>query len=227
VNTYRPASGSGTRRLLPVVLILAAFASGCASGRTSPSESPPAQHSVTEPAGSTSSPVTDGATPNERFQSWLNGGARQGAYSLWSSGDLGGGPPAGATEKERRALFEKWLAANMDALRNAWDRTQVLHAQADLRTAMAVALTYRVDHSGFAGLTPGEAGAIEPALAFNVSESVVGEVTIRIATQGSVLLTTESRSGQVLCMAYRTDGVSYGTKDAKTLGGCHGGGWLT
>jgi hypothetical protein len=92
---------------------------------------------------------------------------------------------------------------------------------------MAVALTYRVDHSGFAGLTPGEAGAIEPALAFNVSETVVGEVTIRIATQGSVLLTTESRSGQVLCMAYRTDGVSYGTKDAKTLGGCHGGGWLT
>ena len=92
---------------------------------------------------------------------------------------------------------------------------------------MAVALTYRVDHQGFAGLTPTEAAAIDQGLAFNVSETVVGEVTIRIATQESVLLTTESRSGQVLCMAYETDGVSHGTKDAKTVAGCKGGGWLT
>ena len=91
---------------------------------------------------------------------------------------------------------------------------------------MAVALTYRVDHSGFAGLTPSEAEAIDAGLAFNVSETVVGEVTIRIATQGSVLLTTESRSGQPLCMAYETDGISYGTKDANTVAGCDGGGWL-
>ncbi len=156
----------------------------------------------------------------------MNGGGQAGAYDLWSSGELGGGPPPGATKKERRALFEKWLAANIDAFRNEWDRTQVLHAQADLRTAMAVALTYRVDHAGFAGLTPSEAEAIDPGLTFNVSETVVGEVTIRIATQGSVLLTTESRSGQVLCMAHETDGVSHGTKDARTVAGCDGGGWL-
>ena len=129
--------------------------------------------------------------------------------------------------KERRALFEKWLAANIDAFRNAWDRTQVLHAQADLRSAMAVALTYRVDHAGFAGLTPSEAEAIDPGLSFNVTETVVGAVSIRVATQGSVLLTTESRSGQMLCMAHESDGVSYGTKDAKTVAGCDGGGWLT
>jgi hypothetical protein len=92
---------------------------------------------------------------------------------------------------------------------------------------MAVALTYRVDHSGFGGLTPSEAEAIDAGLAFNVSETVVGEVAIRIATQGSVLLTTESRSGQMLCMAYEADGASYGTKDAKTVAGCDGGGWLT
>jgi hypothetical protein len=226
VNRSRPASGSPTRRLFPVVLILAAMSSGCTSSRGAPSESP-AQPSATGTAGSTSSPTVDEATPNERFQSWLNGGGQAGAYDLWSSGELGGGPPAGATQKERRALFEKWLAANVDAFRTAWDRTQVLHAQADLRTAMAVALTYRVDHSGFAGLTPIEAEAIDQGLAFNVSETAVGQVTIRIATQGSVLLTTESRSGQVLCMAYETDGVSYGTKDAKTVAGCKGGGWLT
>jgi hypothetical protein len=226
VNRSRPASGSPTRRLFPVVLILAAMSSGCTSSRGAPSESP-AQPSATGTAGSTSSPTVDEATPNERFQSWLNGGGQAGAYDLWSSGELGGGPPAGATQKERRALFEKWLAANVDAFRTAWDRTQVLHAQADLRTAMAVALTYRVDHSGFAGLTPTEAEAIDQGLAFNVSETAVGQVTIRIATQGSVLLTTESRSGQVLCMAYETDGVSYGTKDAKTVAGCKGGGWLT
>jgi len=202
------------------------MSSGCTSSRGAPSESP-AQPSATGTAGSTSSPTVDEATPNERFQSWLNGGGQAGAYDLWSSGELGGGPPAGATQKERRALFEKWLAANVDAFRNAWDRTQVLHAQADLRTAMAVALTYRVDHSGFAGLTPIEAEAIDQGLAFNVSETAVGQVTIRIATEGSVLLTTESRSGQVLCMAYETDGVSYGTKDAKTIAGCKGGGWLT
>jgi hypothetical protein len=226
VNRSRPATGSPTRRLFPVVLILAAMSSGCTSSRGAPSESP-AQPSATGTAGSTSSPTVDEATPNERFQSWLNGGGQAGAYDLWSSGELGGGPPAGATQKERRALFEKWLAANVDAFRTAWDRTQVLHAQADLRTAMAVALTYRVDHSGFAGLTPIEAEAIDQGLAFNVSETAVGQVTIRIATEGSVLLTTESRSGQVLCMAYETDGVSYGTKDAKTIAGCKGGGWLT
>jgi hypothetical protein len=226
VNLSRPATGSRTRRLLPAVLILTAMASGCTSGRGAPSASP-AQPPATGPAGSTSSPTVDEATPNERFQSWLNGGGQAGAYDLWSSGELGGGPPAEATEKERRKLFEKWLAANVDAFRNAWDRTQVLHAQADLRTAMAVALTYRVDHAGFAGLTPSEAEAIDPGLAFNVSETVVGEVTIRVATQGSVLLTTESRSGQVLCMAYQTHGPSYGTKDAKTVAGCDGGGWLT
>jgi hypothetical protein len=226
VNRSRPATGSPTRRLFPVVLILAAMSSGCTSSRGAPSESP-AQPSATGTAGSTSSPTVDEATPNERFQSWLNGGGQAGAYDLWSSGELGGGPPAGATQKERRALFEKWLAANVDAFRTAWDRTQVLHAQADLRTAMAVALTYRVDHSGFAGLTPTEAEAIDQGLAFNVSETAVGQVTIRIATEGSLLLTTESRSGQVLCMAYETDGVSYGTKDAKTVAGCKGGGWLT
>lgn len=187
----------------------------------------PAQPSATGTADSTSPPTVDEATPNERFQSWLNGGGQAGAYDLWSSGELGGGPPAGATRKERRALFEKWLAANIDAFRNAWDRTQVLHAQADLRTAMAVALTYRVDHAGFAGLTPSEAEAIDPGLAFNVTETMVGEVSIRIATQGSLLLTTESRSGQMLCMAYETEGVSYGAKDAKTVAGCDGGGWLT
>ena len=224
--TSRPNTGPRTRRHLAVALILAAMASACTSGGGAPSASP-AQPSATGTAGSTSSPTVDEATPNERFQSWLNGGGQAGAYDLWSSGELGGGPPPGATKKERRALFEKWLAANIDALRNAWDRTQVLRAESDLRTAMAVALTYRVDHSGFAGLTPTEAEAIDQGLAFNVSETAVGQVTIRIATQGSVLLTTESRSGQVLCMAYETDGVSYGTKDAKTVAGCKGGGWLT
>ena len=221
----RPATGSRIRRLLPVVLILSEVASGCASGGGSPSVSP-AQPSATGTPDSTSPPTVDEATPNERFQSWLNGGGQAGAYDLWSSGELGGGPPAGATRKERRALFEKWLAANIDAFRNAWDRTQVLHAQADLRSAMAVALTYRVDHAGFAGLTSSEAEAIDPGLAFNVTETVVGEVSIRIATHGSVLLTTESRSGQMLCMGYESDGVSYGTKDAKTVARCDGGGWL-
>jgi hypothetical protein len=223
----RSSTGSRIRRLVPVVVIVAALASGCASGGGSPSESSPARHSGTgRPADTTSSPATEGATPDERFQSWLNGGGRAGAYRLWSSGQLGGGPPAGATLKERRALFEEWLAVNMDALRNAWDRNQVLRAESSLREAMAVALTYRFDHSGFAGLTPIEAEAIDPALTFNASATVVDEVSIRIATQGSVLLTTESRSGQMVCMAYEADGPSYGTKDAKTVEGCHGGGWL-
>jgi hypothetical protein len=225
VTLSRPATGSRTR-LLPVVLILAALASACTSGRSASSASP-AQPSATGTAASTAPPTVDEATPNERFQSWLHGGGLAGAYDLWSSGELGGGPPPGATIKERRKLFEKWLAANIDAFRNAWERTQVLHAQADLRSALAVALTYRVDHAGFAGLAPSEAEAIDPGLAFNLTETVVGAVSIRVATQGSVLLTTESRSGQMLCMAYESDGVSYGTKDAKTIAGCHGGGWLT
>ena len=206
---------------------MAGLASACASGTGSPAESPPPHYSGTGRPASTSSPAPEGATPDERFQSWMNGPGRKGAYSLWSSRQLGGGPPAGATEKERRALFEEWLAANMHSLRAAWERSQVLRAESSLHEAMAVALTYRFDHSGFTGLTPSEAEGIDPALEFNVSETVVGEVTIRNATQGSVLLTTESASGQVLCIAYdgsRSQHASYGTTDAQTIAECRGGG---
>lgn len=225
----RPSTGSRIRRLIPVVVILAALASGCASDEASPSETPPAHQSDTGSPSPTSSPATQGATPDERFQSWLDTGGRAGAYGLWSSGQLGGGPPADATQKERRALFEEWLAVNMDALRDAWDRTQVLRAESSLREAMAVALTYRFDHSGFAGLTPIEAEEIDPALEFNASETIFGEVSIRNATQGSVVLTTESGSGRVLCIAYddsRPEHQSYGTKDAQTAAACRGGGWI-
>jgi hypothetical protein len=229
VNMSRPAAGSRIRLLLPVVLLTAALASACASGAGSPSKSPPAHHSGTGRPASTSAPGGKAETPDERFESWLNGEGRKGGYSLWSSGQLGGGPPIGASEKERRALFEEWLAANMDILRNAWNRAQVLHAEGSLHEAMAVALTYRYDHSGFTGLTPSEAGGIDPALAFNMSETVFGEVSIRNPTEGSVVLTTESGSGQVLCTAYdgsRSEHQSYGTKDAQTVAECDGGGWL-
>jgi hypothetical protein len=209
------------QRLLAAVLISVATASGCTSGGGSPSESPSA--STTQEPGSTRPPTPAIATPDEHFQSWLSGGGIKGAYSLWSSGMFGAGPPAGATRKERRALFEKWLRANDDVLRASWDRAQDLRAQADLRTAMAVALTYRADHGGFDGLTPSEAAAIDPALTFNDSETVVDEVTIGIANQGSVLLTTESRSGQALCMAYQNDSASLGTTDAATVAECYGG----
>lgn len=225
----RPATGSPIRRLLSVVALMAALASACASGAGSPPTSPPAHHSGTGRPASTSSPATEGATPDERFQSWLNNGGRKGAYGLWSSGVFGGGPSAGATEKERRALFQEWLAAYMDALRNAWDRTQVLHAQGSLHEAIAVALTYHFDHPDFRGLTPSEAEGIDPALEFNASETVVGEVSIRNATQGSLVLTTESASGQALCLAYddsQPEHTSYGTTDAQTVAECDGGGWL-
>jgi hypothetical protein len=229
VNMRGPATGSRIRRLLPVVLILAALASGCASGGGSPSVSPTADHSVTRRPGSTSSPAPEGATPDERFQSWMNGGGGKGAYSLWSSGQLGGGPPAGATEKERRALFEEWLTANMDVLRAAWDRSQVLRAESSLRQAMAVALTYHVEHGGFAGMSASWAEELDPALEFNTSETVFGEVSIRNPTPESVVLTTESGSGQALCIAYddsRSEHQTYGTKDAQSVSECVGGGWL-
>jgi hypothetical protein len=205
------------------------LASGCASSAGSPPKSPPAHDSGTGRPSSTSAPGKKAETPDERFESWLNSGARKGAYGLWSSGELGVGPPTGATEKERRALFEEWLAANMGVLRNAWDRSQVLRAQSSLHEAMAVALTYQFDHQDFRGLTPTEAEGIDPALEFNVSETVFGEVSIRNPTQGSVVLTTVSGSGQVLCIAYdgsRSQHDSYGTTDAETVAECDGGGWL-
>jgi len=227
VSIFRPATGS--RHLLTVVLFMAGLASACASGTGSPAESPPPHYSGTGRPASTSSPAPEGATPDERFQSWMNGGGGKGAYSLWSSGELGGGPPPGATKKERRALFEKWLAANMDVLRAAWDRSQVLRAESSLHEAMAVALTYHAEHGGFAGMSSSWAEELDPALEFNTSETVFGEVSIRNPTRESVVLTTESGSGQALCIAYddsRSEHQSYGTRDAQTVSECDGGGWL-
>jgi hypothetical protein len=172
--------------------------------------------------------VLKGDTPDERFQSWLDTGGEEEAYQLWSTGQLGEGPPSGISEEQKRHLFETWLTANLDRIRAGWDRASILQAQSDLYNAMAVALVFNIGREGFEGFSPKEGRKIDRSLTFTTSGTRFGVVSIRRADRTSIVFTTESASGEVLCTA-RTiseDHSSFGMVDTRTAAGCKGGGWI-
>jgi hypothetical protein len=196
--------------------------SNAAGGSKSPDATP------LETPGATSSPVLKGDTPDERFQSWLDTGGEEEAYQLWSTGQLGEGPPPGISEEQKRRLFETWLEANLDRIRAGWDRASILQAQSDLYNAMAVALVFSIEREGFEGFSPKEGRKIDRSLSFTTSRTSFGAVSIREADRTSIVFTTESASGAVLCIS-RTiseDDSSFGTVDARTAAECRGGGWI-
>jgi len=181
-----------------------------------------------ETSAATSSPVLKGDTPDERFQSWLDTGGREEAYQLWSTGQLGDGPPPGVSEEQKQDLFETWLEANFDRIRAAWDRASIMHAQSDLHLAMAAALVFSTEHEGFEGFSPKEGRKLDRSVSFTTSRTRFGAVSIRQADRASIMFTTESASGAILCMAWTLseDHASFGMVDARTAAECGGGGWI-
>jgi hypothetical protein len=205
------------------------WATACSSGGSDPaggSKGPVGTPFQTPSA--TSSPVLKGDSPDERFQSWLDTGGSEEAFQLWSTGQLGEGPPSGTSEEQKRRLFETWLEANLDRIRAAWDRASIFKAESDLYNAMATALVFSTEHDGFQGFSPKEGRKLERSLRFTTSRTGFGAVSIRQADRASILFTTESASGAILCMA-RTlskDDASFGMVDARTAAECRGGGWI-
>lgn len=225
----RPPRMPRWTRLLPLLatsVLLATACSSSGSNAAGSSKSPVA--TPLETPAATSSPVLKGDTPDERFQSWLDTGGREEAYQLWSTGQLGEGPPSGMSEEQKRRLFETWLEANLDRIRSGWDRASILQAESDLHNSMAVALVFSTEHEGFEGFSPKEGRKIERSVRFTTSRASFGVVSIRQADRTSIVFTTESASGAILCMAWTLseDHASFGLVDARTAAECQGGGWI-
>jgi len=214
---------------MTVGLGFAVLLSACGSeGVIAPSEPAAEVSTVPEPNPVFPSPVIEGDTPDERFEAWLaTGGPEFELYAHWVVGDLPGqAPPPHASEDELRELFDGWVEANTVLVRDAWNHAQDKRAQADLRNAMAVALVFFLDAQSFVGLTPEEAGSIDPDLVFDTGRTLFGVISIREVAASRVLLTTESASGSVFCIARSTkhDGSeSFGTVDAADASECTGG----
>jgi hypothetical protein len=93
---------------------------------------------------------------------------------------------------------------------------------------MAVALVFSIEREGFEGFSPREGKKIDRSLSFTTARTGFGAVSIREADRTSIVFTTESASGEVLCIA-RTiseDDSSFGTVDARTAAQCKGDGWI-
>lgn len=165
---------------------------------------------------------------NERFDSWLDTGGKAEFYGLWSSGQLSDAPPPGISEEQKRRLFEAWFEANLDGIRSAWNRASMLQAQADLRTALVVALVFYTEHETFDGFSPREGERIDRSLNLTNSKNRFGAVSIGEADRTSIVFTTESASGAVLCIGriISEEDPRLGMTDARTAAECKGGGWL-
>lgn len=97
----------------------------------------------------------------------------------------------------------------------AFDRA----AQADLRNALVAAKTHYTDGSTYAGFDPEVAKFIEPSLTWYANTSAIpGGISINLATDDDVVLSTKSESGQAFCIAEHDElpdlGTYYGRMDA-------------
>ncbi len=100
------------------------------------------------------------------------------------------------------------VATFLGARTRAADRA----AEANLRTAMLAAFVQYTHDQSFAGVTPGSLRTIEPSLAFNsfgAGGAIQGEISVRDASDSSLLLVTRSGSGATASIAETTT-VGYG-----------------
>ncbi len=96
------------------------------------------------------------------------------------------------------------------------------------KCTLQAALVFPIEHEGFEGFSPKEGRKIDRSVSFTTSRKRFGAVSIRQADRTSIVFTTESASGAILCMA-RTlldDHASFGMIDARTAAECRGGGWI-
>lgn len=117
-------------------------------------------------------------------------------------------PSSGESSRSQDALF-------IEAQTVAFDR----EAQADLRNAMVAAKTHYTDGSTYAGFDPEVAEFIAPSLVWYANTSASpGVISINVATDDDVVLSTKSGSGQAFCIAEHDKlpgaGIYYGRMDA-------------
>jgi len=97
--------------------------------------------------------------------------------------------------------------AQVDAPDLAADRS----ALDDLRIALLTAKTHYTTGSTYEGLDVELARSIEPGLSWYANEPAhVGGVTINLATDDDVIMSTVSESGQVFCVSERDEGPDSG-----------------
>jgi hypothetical protein len=99
--------------------------------------------------------------------------------------------------------------------------------QNDLTTAIAAAQSYwskQKPHT-YVGFTPTTAEGAEPTLTWNKAASpIAGEITIRQAGKGGVLLVSkDSQSGTTYCIASNASGETRGKSNAAKATECTGG----
>jgi hypothetical protein len=110
-------------------------------------------------------------------------------------------PPSGESSRSQQVLF-------IEAQTVAHDRA----AQADLRNALVAAKTHYTDGSTYAGFDPEVAKFIEPSLVWYANTSAgPGVISINVATDDDVVLSTKSASGQAFCIAELDEGPDAGT----------------
>ena len=114
---------------------------------------------------------------------------------------------------------EKAVDSGLGAISQAND----VAAQADLRTAIRAAQVYYAEGGSYSGFGPDAASEYEPSITFTSGAATRGAVSIRGASVTSVVMVTESPSGDVLCVAANMDAMSFGRKDAQTASACTGG----
>lgn len=104
-------------------------------------------------------------------------------------------------------------------------RAQDRAAQSDLRNALTASKAFYTDsdtYVGFNGVTEGE--AIEPSLTWNdAATSTAGQVSVRAVAATTVMVVTESASGDIFCLADNAGATVTGTHastDPTTVAGC-------
>jgi hypothetical protein len=104
------------------------------------------------------------------------------------------------------------------------DRAQEFLVRSRLDAALRAAEIYHANTGTFAGFDASAAAELDPEIRFTRSQALVpGEITIRVATDGSVLLVTASPTGAPLCASSIRGTVTYGRVDAMRPEDCTGG----
>ena len=94
------------------------------------------------------------------------------------------------------------LAIAVPSFLGARTRAQDRAAQADLRTALAAALTYFAEYQDWDGFDAAEGAIAEPSLGWvDGGDPAVGDISIHVHADLDLLLVSESDSGGFFCVA--------------------------
>jgi hypothetical protein len=107
-----------------------------------------------------------------------------------------------------------------DAL-GALERAEGVAADASLEMAVRAASAYFAEHGSYAGLAARTASALEPGVRWNDADTAVpGEVSVRAASDRSVVLVTVDAGGHPACAALLGGAIVRGRRDAPSPEAC-------